>query len=111
MSRGLKRHLPLSNLRIRIQSVRASLTRELNEELNIKNCPFSFCFSIFSLQCMRQTDSYFSYLLCEEPFLYFTVEMAKTNDCWPTVIFIAVGQQLFFFFKCRRKELVYFKIL
>jgi hypothetical protein len=46
---------------------------------------------------MRQIDSYFSYLLCEEPFLHFTVEMAKTNDCWPTVIFIAVGQQLFFF--------------
>jgi hypothetical protein len=47
---------------------------------------------------MRQTDSYFSYLLCEEPFLYFPVEMAKTNDCWPIVIFIAVGQQFFFFF-------------
>jgi hypothetical protein len=24
--------------------------------------------------------------------------MAKTNNCWPTAIFIAVGQQLFFFF-------------
>jgi len=46
---------------------------------------------------MRQIDSYFSYLLCEEPFLHFTVEMAKTNDCWPTIIFIAGGQQLFFF--------------
>jgi hypothetical protein len=46
---------------------------------------------------MSQTNSYFSYLLCKEPFLHFTIEMAKTNDCWPTVIFIAVGQQLFFF--------------
>jgi len=43
--------------------------------------------------------------------------MAKINNCWPTAIFIAVDQQLFFFslnageifFKCRRKELVILK--
>jgi hypothetical protein len=81
-----------------VRTLRASLTGELNEELNVKNYPFNFCFSISSLQRMRQTDSYFSYLLCEEPFLYFPVEMAKTNDCWPIIIFIAVGQQFFFFF-------------
>jgi hypothetical protein len=37
--------------------------------------------------------------------------MAKVNDCWPTTIFIAVGQQFIFFLKSRRKELVNFKIL
>jgi len=61
-------------------SFRAKPTGELNEEPNVKNCPFSFCFSISSLQHMRQIDGYFNYLLCEEPFLYFTVEMAKTNN-------------------------------
>jgi len=71
--------------------LRASPTRELNEESNIKKCPFSFYFSISSLQRIRQTYNYFSYLLCEEPFLHFTVEMEKINNCWPTVIFIAVG--------------------
>jgi len=81
-----------------VRTLRASLTGELNEEPNVKNYPFNFCFSISSLQRMRQTYSYFSYLLYEEPFLYFPVEMAKTNDCWPIVIFIAVGQQFFFFF-------------
>jgi len=92
--------------------LRASLTGELNEKSNVKKCPFSFYFSISSLQCMRQTDSYFSYLLCEEPFLHFTVEMAKINDYWQTVIFIDVGQHFsFFFFKYRRKEFVDFKIL
>jgi hypothetical protein len=70
---------------------------EPNEEPNVKSYPFSFCFSISSLQRMSQTNSYFSYLLCKEPFLHFTIEMTKTNDCWPTVIFITVGQQLFFF--------------
>jgi hypothetical protein len=33
--------------------------------------------------------------------------MAKENDCWLTAIFIAVGQQIFFFFKSRRKEILY----
>jgi len=61
-------------------SFRAKPTGELNEDPNIKNYPFSFCFSISSLQHMRQTDGYFNYLLCEEPFLHFTVKMAKTND-------------------------------
>jgi hypothetical protein len=52
---------------------------------------------------MRQTDSYFSYLLREEPFLHFTVEMTKTNNCWPTVIFIAIDQQLIFSLQCVRQ--------
>jgi hypothetical protein len=87
----------------------ASPTGKLNKKLNVKNYFFSFCFSISSFQRMRQTNSY---LLYKESFLHFSIEIAKTNDCWPTVIFIAVGQQLFFFFfKCRRKELVDFKIL
>jgi len=75
----------------------ASPTGKLNKKLNVKNYFFSFCFSISSFQRMRQTNSYFSYLLYKESFLYFSIEIAKTNDYWPTVIFIAVGQQLFFF--------------
>jgi hypothetical protein len=74
---------------------------------------------ISSLQRNTQTNSYFGYLLTGQPFLHFPVEIAKTNNCWPTTIFIVVGQQLFFlslnageiFFKWRRKELVDFKIL
>jgi hypothetical protein len=83
--------------------VRASPTRELNKEPNVKNYTFSFCFFISSLQRVRQTYSYFSYLLREEPFLHFTVEMAKTNNCWPTVIFIAIDQQLIFSLQCVRQ--------
>jgi hypothetical protein len=75
--------------------VRASPTRELNKEPNVKNYTFSFCFFISSLQRVRQTNSYFSYLLREESFLHFTVEMAKTNNCWPTVIFIVIDQLIF----------------
>jgi len=71
--------------------------RELNEEPNVKNCTFSFRFCISSLQRLRQTDSYFSYLSCEESFLHFHIEMVKANDCWPTTIFIAVSQQFIFF--------------
>jgi hypothetical protein len=76
----------------------ASPTGKLNKKLNVKNYFFSFCFFISSFQSMRQTNSYFSYLLYKESFLHFSIEIAKTNDCWPTVIFIAVGQQLFFFY-------------
>jgi hypothetical protein len=72
--------------------LRSSPTQEINEEPNIKNYTFSFCFFISSLQRVRQINSYFNYLLCEELFLYFTVEIAKTNNYWPMVIFIAVGQ-------------------
>jgi len=85
--------------------VRASPTRKLNKELNVKNCTFSFCFFISSLQRMRQTDSYFSYLLREEPFLHFTVEMTKTNNCWPMIIFIAINQQLIFSLQCVRQTI------
>jgi hypothetical protein len=51
---------------------------------------------ISSLQRNTQTNSYFGYLLTGQPFLHFPVEIAKTNNCWPTTIFIVVGQQLFF---------------
>jgi len=67
------------------------------KELNIKNYTFNFCFCISLFQRLRQTNSYFSYLSCEDPFLHFLVEMAKANDCWPTANFIAVGQQFIFF--------------
>ena len=87
------------------QVIRASPTGKLNEETNLKSYTFSFCLCFYSLQWLRQTNSYFSSLSFEELFLHFPVEMAKENDCWPTAIFIAICQQfIFFFFKSRRKE-------
>ena len=80
------------------QVIRASPTGELNEEANLKSYTFSFCLCFYSLQWLRQTNSYFSSLSFEEPFLHFPVEMAKENDCWPTAIFIVICQQFIFFF-------------
>jgi hypothetical protein len=37
--------------------------------------------------------------------------MTKENNCWPTTIFIAVGQQFFLSLKAEGKKLVNFKIL
>jgi len=76
---------------------------ELNEKTNLKSCTFRFCFCFYSLQRSRQMNSKNSYSSFEEPLLHFSIEMAKENGCWPTIIFIAVGQQ-FIFFKSRRKE-------
>jgi hypothetical protein len=61
--------------------------KKLNKKSNVKNYTFSFRLFIFSFQRLRQTNSYFNYLLCEELFLYFHVEIAKTNDYWPIVYF------------------------
>jgi len=83
--------------------IRASPTHESNEELNIKKYNFSFYLFISSLQRSTQTNSYFGYLFTSQPFLHFPAEMVKTNNCWPTAIFIAVGQQLFFKKKIQEK--------
>jgi len=37
--------------------------------------------------------------------------MVKENDCWPTTIFITVGQQFFFSLKAEGNKLVNFKLV
>jgi len=97
--------------------IRASSTYEVNKEANAKYYTLAFIFLAFLFQRSTQTNSYFGYLFVGQPFLHFTVEMVKINNCWPMAIFIAVGQQLSFFslnvgeifFKCKRKELIVLK--
>ena len=57
----------------------ASPTERQNEYSNVKKYPAFF-----------SSFLHFSYLLREESFLYFLVEIAKTNDCLSTIIFIAI---------------------